>query len=55
MKIYTLRKAVPCVSSPVTHVSLAFRARLCVNNEAPKEGADIIFMHSTTVISQFIH
>ena len=28
---------VPGASSPVTQVSLAFRARLCVKNEVPEE------------------
>ena len=30
---------VPCVSSPVTRVSLAFRARLCAERETPEEAA----------------
>ena len=33
---------VPCASSPVTRVSLAFRARLCAKNEALEEEADMI-------------
>ena len=31
----------PCVSSPVIHVSLAFRARLCAKNEASEEKATV--------------
>ena len=50
MKICAQRKAppifllpmVPCASSTVTRVSLAFRARLSAKNEALEEEADMI-------------
>ena len=37
---------VPGASSPVTQVSLAFRARLCVKNEVPEEEADYEYIPS---------
>ena len=39
---------VPRASSPVTQVSLAFRACLCVKNEAPGEEADYEYIPSDT-------
>ena len=37
---------VPGASSPVTQMSLAFRARLCVKNEVPEEEADYEYIPS---------
>lgn len=39
---------VSCASSLVTRVPLAFRARLCAKNEAPKEEVAFVLLIQTT-------
>ena len=41
---------VPRASSPVTRVSLAFRARLCVKNEEPGEEADYEYRRMRSIL-----
>ena len=48
-----LTPMVPCVSSPVTHVSLAFGTRIYAKNETPEEDAESLQFYLFLAVASY--